>query len=273
MTASEKLAERGGTMTVIERHDEGTFCWIEIAARDQAGLDFYPRLFVWEAETQPIPGGSYTWFSLGGRPVAGGFLLGEQQIADGMPAHWNLYVAVADVDGAAERAKGLGGTLVVGPLDIPQTGRTAAVKDPTGAMICLWQATGHIGFRVRDEPGTFSWPELLTPDTDGAVAFYGGLFGWNAGESMGTAEGGTYTIFRLGGRGVGGLAPLPADDVGPQWLPYLEVADCDAAVASAVDLGGHVHHEGTTVDGVGRLAALGDPGDAGFCVIRSEPPS
>src|SRR6059058_2440545 len=90
--------EEEAEMTVVERHDEGTFCWIEVAATDQAGLDFYPRMFGWDGDTQPVPGGSYTLFSLGGRPVAGGFLLGEEQIASGMPAHWNLYVGVAGVD-------------------------------------------------------------------------------------------------------------------------------------------------------------------------------
>ena len=109
---------------------------------------------------QPVPGGSYTLFSLGGRPVAGGFLLGEEQIASGMPAHWNLYVGVADVDAKVARSKELGGTLIVGPVDIPKTGRTAAVADPTGAVICLWQAGGHIGLllqsldRALSEEGT-----------------------------------------------------------------------------------------------------------------------
>lgn len=258
-------------MAVVERHDEGTFCWIEIAAGDQAGLDFYPRLFGWEGNTQPVPGGSYTLFSLGGRPVAGGFLLGEEQIANGMPAHWNLYVSVADVDAKVEQAKELGGRLLVGPIDIPKTGRTAAVADPTGAVICLWQAAGHIGFHVRDEPGTFSWPELLTPETGRAVEFYGGLFGWTADEPVAMGSSGQYRILRLGGRTLGGLGTPPAEGVGPAWFPYFEVADCDAAVASAVELGGHVHMNPITVERAGRLAAIGDPNDASFCVIRSEP--
>ena len=257
-------------MTVVDRHDEGTFCWVEIAARTEAGRDYYPRLFGWEADTQAIPGGTYTMFSLGGRLVAGGFLLGEQQIAGGMPAHWNLYVAVTDMDGAVGRATELGGTVVVPPLDVPNMGRTASLTDPTGATVCLWEAGGLAGFQVRDEPGTLSWPELLTSDTDRAGSFYGELFGWTATESMQLASGEPYTIFRMGGRGVGGLAPLPVPDMESFWIPYFEVADCDGDVASAVALGAHVHVEATTVDGAGRFAALGDPDDAGFCVIQSQ---
>jgi predicted enzyme related to lactoylglutathione lyase len=258
-------------VTVVDRHEEGTFCWIEIAATDQAGLDFYPRLFGWDADTQPVPGGSYTLFFLGGRPVAGGFLLGEQQIADGMPAHWNMYVNVADVDATVRRATALGATLRIGPMDIPKTGRTAAITDPTGAVVCLWQAAGHIGFHVRDEPGTFAWPELITPDTEGAARFYGELFGWTADEpiDMGGPSG-PYTILRLGEGSAAGLSRPPVEGVGPAWFPYFEVADCDAAAAAAADLGAHVHVGPLTIEGAGRFAALGDPDDADFCIIRSQ---
>lgn len=81
---------------------------------------------------------------------------------------------------------------------------------------------------------------------------------------------GTYTVFRRGGRSVGGLSTPPFEEIPPTWFPYFEVADADAAVADAVRAGGHVHQEPITVQGAGRLAALGDPSDAGFCVIRSE---
>ena len=35
-----------------------------------------------------------------------------------------------------------------------------------------------MGARTRYEPGTFSWVELFTTDTEGAKRFYHELFGW-----------------------------------------------------------------------------------------------
>ncbi|MCI4065678.1 hypothetical protein MRQ36_25220 [Micromonospora sp. R77] len=47
-----------------------------------------------------------------------------------------VYFAVADPDGAAERAERLGGRLLVPPRDVP-TGRVAALADPAGAVFTV----------------------------------------------------------------------------------------------------------------------------------------
>ena len=41
-------------------------------------------------------------------------------------------------------------------------------------------------------PGTPSWVDVSVPDTDAAAAFYGGLFGWEAGEAGNVEETGGY---------------------------------------------------------------------------------
>jgi hypothetical protein len=55
-----------------------------------------------------------------------------------LPPGWTLYVAVDDVDAAAEKAESLGGEIVVPAHDIP-VGRWAMLKDPGGAMICVYK--------------------------------------------------------------------------------------------------------------------------------------
>ena len=49
----------------------------------------------------------------------------------------------------------------------------------------------------RHAPGTFSWADLSTTDTDGAKAFYTGLFGWDT-EDTPIPEGGVYTMLLEG---------------------------------------------------------------------------
>ena len=47
--------------------------------------------------------------------------------------HWVGYFGTGDVDAAADRTAELGGEVLLGPLDIPNTGRVAVLRDPDGA--------------------------------------------------------------------------------------------------------------------------------------------
>ena len=80
--------------------------------------------------------------------------------------------------------------------------------------------------------GTFIWHELITPDTAGARAFYGGLLGW---ESTAIDMGDyTYTTLAVPGFpfGVAGMMGLTAEMKGwgirPHWTGYIAVDDVDA---------------------------------------------
>jgi predicted enzyme related to lactoylglutathione lyase len=74
----------------------------------------------------------------------------------------------------------------------------------------------------------FVFMDLRTADPDRSRAFYGDLFGW---QSDGPLFMGAQAPW-------GGLTRLaPGDDRPPQWVPYAPVADLDAALAQAVDLG------------------------------------
>lgn len=55
-----------------------------------------------------------------------------------------------------------------------------------------------------NEPGTFIWNELVTPDQHIAGPFYSGLFGWDRRE-VDAGPLGTYTLFRRHGQDVAGI--------------------------------------------------------------------
>ena len=48
---------------------------------------------------------------------------------------WQPYVAVNDPDATTAKAKELGGSVLVEPMDVPQVGRIAAIRDPQGASL------------------------------------------------------------------------------------------------------------------------------------------
>jgi uncharacterized protein len=128
----------------------------------------------------------------------------------------------------------------------------------------------HMSQRDDYEPGVPCWVDTLQPDPDGAMAFYGGLFGWEfagPGEMPGDPPG-RYFVARLRGRDVAGVgsqpggAPLPA----PGWNTYVHVASADDAARAARSAGGSVLTEPFDALPAGRLAVLADPDGASFCV-------
>jgi len=58
-----------------------------------------------------------------------------------VPSYWMPYFQVDDCDSSVAKAKGLGGKAMVGPQDIPGTGRFAILTDPQGAMFALYKGT------------------------------------------------------------------------------------------------------------------------------------
>lgn len=258
-------------MIVVDRYPPGTFSYAELVTTDAAGARaFYTALFGWEVDDVPMePGGTYHVFRKGEHVAGAMHQMGGQQ--QGMPPHWGSYVTVDDVDASANRARELGGTVLMGPFGITDAGRMAVVQDPTGAVFSLWQAGGHVGSQVRDEPGAFCWNELGTGDPARAAEFYTALFGWTTEtQDMGGAS---YTSFLNDGVPAGGMFALTPEMEGmpPSWTVYFAVDDCDASAARAKELGAHVHVEPTDVPGVGRFAMVQDPQGAIFSIIRMLP--
>jgi predicted enzyme related to lactoylglutathione lyase len=252
------------------RWNPGEFCWYELGTTDVAGAKrFYGEMFGWGHEDLSVGGRSYTLWQQQGEAIGGLYKL-EGPMFEGVPSHWMTYVAVDSVDESIEKAKSLGGAVFMGPHDVADVGRMAFVRDPQGAAIALYQEAGHPGTARWDRPppGTIAWPELMTTDMDGAIAFYTGLFGWEAKVSDSGPT--RYTEWVVGGGSAGGCLPRPPEAAGvpPHWIDYVTVGDCDAAVRKAQELGGRVVFGPADIPDVGRFATLLDPQGAGISIIK-----
>jgi predicted enzyme related to lactoylglutathione lyase len=121
-----------------------------------------------------------------------------------------------------------------------------------------------MGERTQHAPGTFSWADLATNDSDGAKAFYTGLFGWDV-EDNPMPEGGVYTMLRKGGKAAAAL--FDAGQGQPvAWTSYVTVEQADAAAAAAREHGGTVAMDAFDVMDVGRMAVIQDPTGAFLAV-------
>src|SRR3954452_10559824 len=111
--------------------------------------------------------------------------------------------------------------------------------------------------------GTPSYVELMTPDQQGAAAFYREVFGWEISESPLPEEagGGVYLQGRVEGDTVAGISgQMPGMEGHPAfWGVYLAVDDVDAATAKVEAAGGKVEAGPFDVIDNGRMSALQDP--------------
>jgi uncharacterized protein len=248
----------------------GTFCWPELATTDQkAGVGFYRALFGWDVNDQPMgPGETYSMFEMRGRAVAAACALRPEERQHGVPPHWNAYVTVADADDAARRAQELGGKVLAPAFDVMDAGRMAVLQDPTGAVFQVWQPKRHTGARILREPGALCWTELATRDTAAAKRFYTSLFGWK--EKTSTDAGMAYTEFSVDNTPGAGMMEMNAQMAGvpPHWLPYFQVADCDAGAKKAKELGGAFLVPPTDIPNVGRFSVIRDPQGAVFAIFK-----
>src|SRR3954467_3339593 len=113
-------------------YPHGVTSWITRAGPDiDAARTFYAGLFGWTFTDAP---GDAAVATLDGQEVA------ALAPGGGDGATWLTHVAVDDADATAAAVPGLGGTLVVGPLDDGGAGRWAECVDPQGGSFRLWQA-------------------------------------------------------------------------------------------------------------------------------------
>ena len=121
----------------------GMFCWNELATRDvEKAKAFYTTLLGWTVTEMDMgPAGVYSMFMHGDKPVGGCFAMHGPQF-EHVPPHWGSYIAVENVDASLAQAKELGAEVLGEPHDIPGIGRMCVIRDPSGAVVSLFQGTG-----------------------------------------------------------------------------------------------------------------------------------
>ncbi|MFD9098177.1 VOC family protein [Streptomyces collinus] len=115
---------------------------------------------------------------------------------------------------------------------------------------------------TRFVDGAPNWLDVATPDLDGALAFYGALFGWRF-ESAGPDAGG-YGFFQLDGRTVAGGMQTGPDQGPPAWTVYFQSQDAQATATAAGQAHGRVLFPPLDVMGQGHMAVLADQAGVRF---------
>ena len=264
-------------MSERSEYAPGEFCWVDLSTTDvDASLAFYGALL--GVEGQPAPGdpeetGGYGFFIKDGKMVAG---YGPTQ-RDEQPSVWSSYVKVNDADATAEKVKEAGGQVHFGPIDLPnESGRMAVLQDPTGAFVCINQQQNHPGAQLVNEPGAWTWNNLLTRDLEGAQDFYGQVFGWTAIHNEEAPPG--ILMWQVEGQrwpeGMAGLMEMTDDmpsEMPAHWQVYFIVENADQAIEQATSSGAKLGFGPIDVP-VARMATLVDPQGAPVSILEARYP-
>ncbi|MBX5470228.1 MAG: VOC family protein [Thermoleophilaceae bacterium] len=118
----------------------GAFTWNDLTAPDpHAAARFYGDLFGWEFEEMPVGDGS-VYLVIRNRGRSNGGIMSQPEELAGAPPFWNVYFGVEDVRGATSKAESLGGSLLAGPIEVPE-GEFAVLRDPQGAPFSVYAGT------------------------------------------------------------------------------------------------------------------------------------
>ena len=186
--------------------------------------------------------------------------------------------AVSQVNtNAIEEVKAAGGSVFFGPADLPNdSGRVAMLRDPEGAFIGIVQQERHPGAQVVNEPGAWTWNNLLTRDLEGAQDFYGQVFGWSAIHNEEAPPG--ILMWQVEGQrwpeGMAGLMEMTGEmpsEMPAHWQVYFVVENMDEAIEKATSLGAKVGFGPIDVP-VARLATLVDPQGAVVSILEANYP-
>ncbi len=130
----EAKKHHGSSITGVD----GTVCWADLSTPDAAAASrFYSSLFGWQLTMGEHDPSGYLHIKNGADFIGGIPASAHRDPQE--PPHWLIYFLASDCTAAAAKAKELGAQLLLEPMDMPNVGRMAVVKDPQGAVFALFQ--------------------------------------------------------------------------------------------------------------------------------------
>ncbi|HIW62138.1 MAG TPA: VOC family protein [Candidatus Stackebrandtia excrementipullorum] len=247
---------------------EGAPYWVDLSATDvSASVEFYSRLFGWEATDTGPDSGHYTWLSHEGDLVAA---IGSSFIPEPTP-QWMLYFKTEALWDRTKAIEAAGGLVRMPPADVFDQTSIAQFTDPAGAPFAVSQPGTHTGAQKWGEPGSVCWVELHVRQPEPSMSFYQRVFGWGMRMMSDT----NYPLLTTDDQSdfFGGLEVDEYTSTPPHWSVYFGVPDCDATAERAVALGGRILSEPHSIPSIGRWTTLADPAGTRFRAFTGHQPA
>jgi predicted enzyme related to lactoylglutathione lyase len=245
----------------------GTPIWYEYLAQDvDRAQSFFTDVIGWQVTDSGMPGMDYRILTASDGAAIGGLMA----LPPGAPARpgWLGYFGVDDVDAIVVALQAAGGAVHMPPTTLDGVGRMALVADPHGAPFYVMRGASNApstSFQgpTGTEPGHMVWNELLAPDQDAAMRFYGPIFGWRHEGAMPMGRLGDYKFIHAGAAGLGASMNVPAGEI-PGWRFYVFVPEVDSVIERLTAASGRVLRGPDQIPGGDYAVVAEDPFGARF---------
>jgi predicted enzyme related to lactoylglutathione lyase len=242
----------------------GQFVWHELMTPDAGKAHaFYAKAIGWKSQPWEEDA-SYVMFAAQRGPIGA-----TASRVNGDAPHWLPYIGTGNIEKTVKQAQELGGTVVKDIDSISSGSRYAVLKDPFGATFGVYESAEDYGTISPPQPGEHSWHELMTGDFRAAFDFYSSLFGWQKMDEHDMGELGTYMIWGLDGRQLGGMFNAMNGAPPPSWLSYVRVKDVHQTARKVKSAGGQVVNGPMEVPGGDWIVQAVDPQGAMFAAHAS----
>lgn len=245
------------------QHLSGKMVWVDLVTPDpEAAQSFYGKLFGWTFTSIGSGQGAYTLAYLDGAAIGG--IVGRANPDGGRSrSRWIPFMSARDVSAIERAVSRAGGKALVATRTIHARGTLALFSDPEGAIFGALDSTSGDPGDYLPEVGDWIWAQLFSRDADKAAGFYAGLAGYVPVEGDPSAP--SRSLLLTGdGYARASILQIPPgrEEMRPDWLLYVRVADVSKAAASAGQLGGKILLAPNPELYQGRVAVIADPGGA-----------
>jgi len=244
----------------------GKFVWADLVTDDvPAARQFYARLFGWTFRDA----GSYVIAANDERPVCGMFQRPRPaDRPDGRP-RWLAYLSVGSVEKAQRAVTKAGGRVLAAPQKFPKRGEQALFADGEGALFGVMRSDSGDPPDFMAEPGDWIWIQLLSRDGKKASEFYRAVGGYDVVENTASNRASDYVLTSKGyARATVRTIPKAAEQVQPNWLPFVRVKSIGESLAQVRQLGGKVLLEPRPELLERRVAVIADPTGAAIGLLE-----
>jgi predicted enzyme related to lactoylglutathione lyase len=239
----------------------GKFIWHDLFTdKLEDSVDFYQGMFGWEFRKFGPGKRAYYYITSNGLGVGG---LSQQDTNDGAENQWVSYISVDNVDAASSYVEQNGGKVLVSPRIFHQIGDVAIFADPEGAPFGVINSLSEVFPHV----GNWIWSDLFALNPKAQTEFYKGLADYNVVNNSASAITGDYFL-HSNNVARGGVVLLPAEDIIPNWLPYVRITDINDSIVKVTQLGGQVLLQPSMWIHSSKLAIISDPGGAALGIIE-----
>ncbi len=251
----------------------GDFIWYELLTTDAgAAQTFYSAILGWTFKDSGQANVDYRIFSMNNNNVGGLMQLTPEMTKGGARPVWLGYIGVNDVDTSTAQIKAAGGSVHMGPQDIPDVGRIAMVTDPQGVAFYVMKGSvegGTSNSFASDRPmdGHCAWNELSTTAPAEATQFYTDQFDWRQEGEMDMGPLGKYQFLYHGPKMIGAIMPKMPQMPIPMWTYYFRVPDIDKAMETINAKGGNITHGPDEIPGGEFSLSAMDPQGAPFALV------